>query len=81
MIFLLSTIINAITNILPTDPLQEYLKSNVTKLSILPYLNWIVPFDICLTITRIWVPCIVAYFIYRIVKDIIFDFIINKIFD
>lgn len=81
MIFLLSTIFKAIINILPTDPLQAYIGTNVSKFSFLPYLNWVIPFDIFLDITKMWVTCVVLYYVYSTVKKIIFDFILAKLFN
>lgn len=80
MISLLDSILSGLIGILPMSPFQSTLWEEITNFEFLPYLNWFVPFDICLHITKLWVPCIGAYYAYSVTKKVVFDYIINKLF-
>lgn len=79
MIKLLSALLLAILNILPTSPFQTTLDGELYKLNFLPYLNWFVPFDNALKITQLWLVGILAYYLYDVVIYIVKRLIIEKI--
>ena len=45
----------------------------------LHWLNWFIPFDICFKITEVWVAAIALYYLFVIIKKIVFDLIIGKL--
>ena len=47
--------------------------------NMLAYLNWFVPFDNARDITLVWLNCILAYYVYQMVKKIVMDYIIGKL--
>ena len=82
MLKLLSLLILALYAILPTSPVQKALADMETGMdaNMLAYLNWFVPFDNARDITLVWLNCILAYYVYQMVKKIVMDYIIGKLF-
>ena len=79
MIKILSILITAIYTILPDSPFQTTMDGVIYKLDFLPYLNWFVPFDNCLKITRTWLLCIIVYYNFSFIKKFLFDTILKKL--
>lgn len=79
MIALLSALFMAVINLLPSSPFQTNVDGILYKLDFLPYLNWFVPFDNCLKIIQIWLPCIVAYYLYDVIIGIVNRLILDKL--
>ena len=81
MLKLLSLLILALYAILPTSPIQKALADLETGMdtNMLAYLNWFVPFDNARDITLLWLNCILAYYVYQMVKKIVMDYIIGKL--
>ena len=79
MIKMLSVLILAILNILPNSPFQTTLDGEIYKLNFLPYLNWFVPFDNALKITRLWLVGVIAYYLYDVVVYVVKRLIIEKL--
>lgn len=79
MLKLLSILIIALYNILPTSLIQTALAEMEISADILGWLNWFIPFDIARTITLAWLSCILAYYVYMMAKKIIMDYIIGKL--
>lgn len=81
MLKLLSLLILALYAILPTSPVQKALADMETGMdaNMLAYLNWFVPFDNARDITLVWLNCILAYYVYQMVKKIVMDYIIGKL--
>lgn len=81
MLKLLSLLILALYAILPTSPIQKALADMETGMdaNMLAYLNWFVPFDNARDITLVWLNCILAYYVYQMVKKIVMDYIIGKL--
>ncbi len=81
MLKLLSLLILALYAILPTSPVQKALADMETGMdaNMLAYLNWFIPFDNARDITLVWLNCILAYYVYQMVKKIVMDYIIGKL--
>lgn len=79
MLKLLSILIIALYSILPTSPIQSALAGAEMSAEILGWLNWFIPFDVARNITLAWLSCILAYYVYMMVKKIIMDYIIGKL--
>lgn len=81
MIELISNIISGILSLLPDSPIQTILGG--TLLEYLAYINYFVPFDIAKNITKVWVDCIVAFYLYSLTKNVTFkyglDMILSKL--
>lgn len=78
---LLSLIITALYAILPTSPIQNALAGIEAEMdvNILGMLNWFVPFDNARDITLLWLNCILAYYVFTLVKKVVMDYIIGKL--
>lgn len=69
-----------IYDLLPDSPFQAFFTDRLEPLrDILGWINWFVPFDLCFKLTEIWVVCIAAYYLFMLIKKIVFDLIINKL--
>lgn len=79
MLKLLSILIIALYSILPNSPIQTALSDMEMGADILGWLNWFIPFDIARNITLVWLSCILAYYVYVMVKKIIMDYIVGKL--
>ncbi len=78
MLNLFSLVIMALYAILPTSPIQSALEDASIEGDVLGWLNWFIPFDIASIITLAWLACILAYYLYVIVRKIIMQYIIGK---
>ena len=78
MIELLTSLLAPVVGNLPDSPFQT-LNEFRNQFDFLPYLNWFVPFDSALTITRVWVTAIFAYYVYDTVSNLINRLIIDKL--
>lgn len=77
MLDILQSLLDKIYQILPDSPFQS-LWSDV-DFDFLHWLNWFIPFDLCFKITEIWVAAIAAYYLFSIIKKVVFDLIIGKL--
>ena len=69
-----------IYSLLPDSPFQAFFADKMGPLSdMLGWINWFIPFDICFKLTEVWVMAIAAYYLFMLIKKIVFDFIINKL--
>ncbi len=69
----------AIFSLLPDSPFQVMIDSVIFDKDFLPFLNWYVPFDICANMTLAWLDCIFFYYLFVMVKKIIYDFVLDKV--
>ena len=79
MLKLLSIVIMALYAILPTSPIQKALEDASIEGELLGWLNWLIPFDLASKITLIWLGCIVAYYIYILVRKIVMEYIVDAL--
>lgn len=77
MIALIKAALMALYSILPSSPIKMITESTAFDGTFLSYLNWFVPFDICSTITLSWIGCILAYYTFKLVKEMILDKLID----
>lgn len=77
MLDILQSLLSKIYQVLPDSPFQS-LWSDI-NFDFLPWLNWFIPFDLCFKITEIWVTAIAAYYLFSIIKKVVFDLIIGKL--
>ena len=79
MLNLLKTIVTAIFSLLPDSPFQDMVDNVMVDMDFLPFLNWYVPFDICADMTLAWLACILSYYLFVMVKKIVYDFVLQKV--
>lgn len=79
LLALLSLLITALYAILPTSPIQKAMAELNVDADMLAYLNWFIPFDNARDITLIWLNCILAYYVFILVKKVVMDYIIGKL--
>lgn len=77
MVKIIQSFLEKIYGLLPDSPFQAFFDS--LDLDFVHWLNWFIPFDICFKITEVWVAAIAAYYLFTIVKKIVFDLIIGKL--
>lgn len=78
MIEIITSLLTAVIGILPDSPFQTLYEFK-TEFDFLPYLNWFVPFDNALSVTRVWVTAIFAYYLYDTVSEVVNNLIISKL--
>lgn len=79
MINLIKIIVFAIFSILPDSPFHAMVDSVIFGSDFLPFLNWYLPFDICASMTLSWLECVLLYYLFVMVKKVVYDFILNKV--
>lgn len=77
MINLIKAAILRLYSILPGSPIKAAFEQTTFDGDFLSYLNWFVPFDNCTTITVAWINCILAYYVFTLVKDLVLDKLIS----
>lgn len=77
MIALIKAAMLRLYSILPGSPIKAAIEQTTLDGDFLSYLNWFVPFDTCTTITAAWISCILAYYVFMLVKDLILDKLIT----
>ena len=62
-------------NLLPNSFIQSMdllSKENMASIAdFLNYVNWMIPFDIASRVMGIWLPCILAYYVFDSLQDIV----------
>lgn len=69
MINLLKIILMKFFSMLPDSPFEQYYSQ--LDMDFFDYLNWFLPLDICIDIFVAWIACIVVYYIFVVIKQII----------
>ena len=77
MLDVIRTFFEKVYNILPDSPFQTLFTD--VDFDFLHWLNWFIPFDICFKITELWVAAIAAYYLFAVIKKVVFDLIIGKL--
>lgn len=75
MISLVKLIIIAIFEILPNSPFRTMFDELMIEFDFLPFLNWFLPFDICANMMLTWLDCILVYYLFVLVKKVVWDLI------
>lgn len=80
MLNIFSAFFEKIYDLLPDSPFQAFFADKMGPLyDMLGWINWFIPFDICFKITEIWVIAISAYYLFMLIKKIVFDLILSKL--
>lgn len=78
MLSIIRLILLDIIQWLPRSPFRAQYDNVNYVLNFLPYLNWIVPFDIALQMINLWLPCIITYYCYDAVAKFVNDRILPR---
>lgn len=80
MLEIIKAFFSKIYDLLPDSPFQAFFADKLGPLSdMLGWINWFIPFDICFKLTEVWVAGIAAYYLFILIKKIVFNFIISKL--
>lgn len=80
MLDIIKSFLARLYDLLPDSPFQTFFTDKIDILGdILGWVNWFIPFDMCFKITELWVAGIAAYYLFMIIKKIVFDLIIGKL--
>lgn len=79
MIALLKWVVMTIYNILPDSPFPKMVENLELEQDFMKYLNWFLPLDIAGNMILAWLDCMLLYFLFIIIKKIVFNLIIKKI--
>ena len=66
-------ILDVLISILPNAPFAIMLHnlSNDSGLNVLGYVNFFIPFQFCATCMNIWLGCVLAYYVYKFLRQAI----------
>ncbi len=69
-------ILDVLISILPNAPFAIMLHnlSNDSGLNVLGYVNFFIPFQFCATCMNIWLGCVLAYYVYKFLRQAIKDY-------
>ena len=69
-------ILDILISILPAAPFRAMLSqlSDSSGMNILGYVNYFIPFKFCATCLNAWLGCILAYYIYKYLRQAINDY-------
>lgn len=70
-----------VVNLLPDSPFSQMLDSMEVDRSYMQYMNWFLPFDYIGVIMLAWLNCMFIYFIFLLIRWIIFKKIIGHLTD
>lgn len=66
-------ILDALLSLLPSAPFRAML-SQIDGIDVLGYVNYFIPFDFCAKCLNSWLVCVLAYYIYKYLKNAIDDY-------
>lgn len=69
-------ILDVLIGLLPSAPFRVMLSklSNSSGLDVLGYVNYFIPFQFCATCMNAWLACVLAYYIYKYLRQAIKDY-------
>ena len=69
-------IVDVLISLLPNAPFAVMLSqlSNDSGLPVLGYVNYFIPFKFCATCINTWLACVLAYYIYKYLRQAIKDY-------
>ena len=69
-------ILDVLISLLPNAPFAAMLAtlSNDSGIPVLGYVNYFIPFKFCAPCINIWLGCVLAYYIYKYLRQAIHDY-------
>lgn len=77
MLDLIKGFMGGIYDFLPDSPFQSFFNS--INFDFVHWLNWFIPFDLCFKITETWVAALALYYLFVIIKKVIFEYVLDII--
>ena len=69
-------ILDVLISILPSAPFRVMLSQLIDSsgMDILGYVNYFIPFKFCATCMNAWLACVLAYYVYKYLRQAITDY-------
>ena len=69
-------VLDIVISILPSAPFRAMLSqlSNSSGMDVLGYVNYFIPFKFCATCLNTWLACVLAYYVYKYLRQAINDY-------
>lgn len=69
-------IVDVLISLLPSAPFHIMLSqlSEDSGINVLGYVNYFIPFKFCATCINAWLACVLAYYVYKYLKQAITDY-------
>ena len=69
-------VIDILISILPSATFRAMLSQleNSSGMDVLGYVNYFIPFDFCARCINAWLACVLAYYVYKYLRDAIKDY-------
>lgn len=69
-------ILDALISILPSAPFRVMLSqlADSSGMDVLGYVNYFIPFKFCATCMNAWLACVLAYYVYKYLRQAITDY-------
>lgn len=66
-------ILDVLISLLPAAPFRAMLSdlSDSSGMDVLGYVNYFIPFKFCATCMNAWLACVLAYYVYKYLKEVI----------
>jgi len=69
-------ILDVLISILPSAPFRVMLSqlTDSSGMDVLGYVNYFIPFKFCATCMNAWLACVLAYYVYKYLRQAITDY-------
>lgn len=69
-------ILDVLISILPSAPFRVMLSqlADSSGMDVLGYINYFIPFKFCATCMNAWLVCVLAYYVYKYLRQAITDY-------
>ena len=69
-------ILDVLISILPSAPFRVMLSqlADSSGMDVLGYVNYFIPFKFCATCMNAWLACVLAYYVYKYLRQAIADY-------
>lgn len=69
-------ILDVLISILPSAPFRVMLSqlADSSGMDVLGYVNYFIPFKFCATCMNAWLTCVLAYYVYKYLRQAITDY-------
>ena len=66
-------ILDVLISLLPAAPFRAMLSdlAESSGMNVLGYVNYFIPFKFCATCMNAWLACVLAYYVYKYLKEVI----------
>lgn len=66
-------ILDVLISLLPAAPFRAMLSdlADSSGMDVLGYVNYFIPFKFCATCMNAWLACVLAYYVYKYLKEVI----------